>query len=206
MNTDPNAQTYVIAETLRGRGNYHIRAGGDALCGVGVSHNTDIPLEAWGRGYNGLHVRWCKRCQLLMAIEVEQRFRTEATPKAGDVVFFSKCRRTLVREKSVEVGFKGSGYGVMLGIVPAGAPEPPQVILRRQMGEIGYVTFDDVIAFLGEVSGAEVVEKFKDKYYGPVVRSEDPAPPLQLVSGGNGGANGTGDASTKKDSDNPNEL
>lgn len=117
--------------------------------------------------------------------------------KCGDVVFFRTFRKSLRQRtlKNLDIGFRegAHGFGVMLGTVPKNAPEPHPVLIRRMMGQSGYVLFDDVIEFLGKEPGIEVVEKFKDKYYGKIVPTEGRVPgetpevpplqSLQLVAG-----------------------
>ena len=98
--------------------------------------------------------------------------------KMGDVLFFKQARRSTKR--SAETGtFKGFGFGVYLGHVPPFAKDPDQGILRRLMGSIGYVLFDDVGEFLGNEAGAECVKKFEAKYYSPQGATDQPELPIE---------------------------
>lgn len=88
--------------------------------------------------------------------------------KNGDVVFFKKAKTTSAR-KGLEIGFKGYGFGVMLGHVLPFAADPKPEMLLRLMGTIGFVSFDDVGELLGNEQAANLVKAFEDKYYGKVV-------------------------------------
>lgn len=81
----------------------------------------------------------------------------------GDVVFFKKAKASSAR-KSPEVMFKGHGFGILLGHVPPFAQNPPAGYVIGQLGSIGYLSFDDVIEFLGDEAGATCVQKFEAKY------------------------------------------
>ena len=95
--------------------------------------------------------------------------------KSGDVVYFRRAKKELGPEgKFVE--FAGHGFGVILGVVPPNQVAPTPVILMRGMGQIGFISFDDVKLFVGEEMFQKCVEHFKDKYFGTVV--ELPTPPL----------------------------
>ena len=83
----------------------------------------------------------------------------------GDVVFFKKAKKATKRN-AMEVTFKGHAFGVMLGHVPPFAKDPTPDQLLRQMGAIGFMTFDDVAEFLGDDAGAKCVKMYEDKYYG----------------------------------------
>lgn len=85
----------------------------------------------------------------------------------GDVVYFKKVTREIKR-RSQEIGFKGGhGFGVMLGIVPPFQKEPAEGTLLQLMGQVGFMSFDDVKEFIGEDQMKVCVEKFKVKYYKP---------------------------------------
>lgn len=94
--------------------------------------------------------------------------------KQGDLVYF-KAASTSAKPRTPVVGFKGHGYGVMLGAVPPFQKDPPAIVVMRNMGQIGFVSFDDVGEFLGPEAGAECVRKFEDKYYGKVVEGQEAA-------------------------------
>lgn len=98
----------------------------------------------------------------------------------GDVVFFKIVKKSSRHNKFKEIAFKGHGFGVLLGIVPPFAQDPPESHLMRLMGAAGYLSFDDVADFFGNEIGAQAVTKFEDKYYGKVVEPEvgvDPGVP-----------------------------
>lgn len=170
--------TFIVAETRAKSFSYHLRdaSAADArraVCGDRVDLDTSIPIEAWeAPSDKSIITKWCPRCKIAVAAQVAEMQLMAAMPRPGNIVYFQKCSVTLKKEGKI-VGFKGHGFGVMLGIVPTGAPEPPLLILPRLLGESGYLSFDDVIAFFGEEVGKECVEKFKDKYYGKVVLPED---------------------------------
>jgi hypothetical protein len=180
---DKQKTKFVVSETATSTFNYHLRLVGPeairvdglvgiALCGVTVGWDTQIPIEAWGRASGDLPSKWCKTCFATFQKAAMDAIAQNSIPKMGDIVFYRTVRKTLNPTQSLEIGFKGTGFGVMLGIVPQGAPEPPAIALPRLIGEIGYLRFDDVIDFFGEKVGAECVEKFKDKYYGKVVATD----------------------------------
>lgn len=91
----------------------------------------------------------------------------------GDIVYFKRVKKT-VNLKHPEAAFpKGFGYGVFLGHVPLGKPEPPPVIVLRQMAEVGFVQLDDIKEFLGEEQLQIFTEKFLDKYFGKKIEVID---------------------------------
>lgn len=96
--------------------------------------------------------------------------------KIGEVVFFQVAKTSSAR-KAPAVKFQGHGFGVLLGYVPPFQKDPPPEMLLRIMGNIGFLSFDDVGEFLGAEAGTEVVKKFEDKYYGKVV---DPTTQAEL--------------------------
>lgn len=103
--------------------------------------------------------------------------------KPGVVLFFKKARLSSNR-KSPEISFKGHGFGVILGIVPHFQPDPPREHLLRLMGHAGFFAFDDIKEFLSEASQIEFIEKFKTKYYGPVM--EEKTPTVSPILGADG--------------------
>lgn len=99
----------------------------------------------------------------------------------GDVVYFKKVTLEPTR-RSREIGFKGgNGFAVMLGIVPPFGREPTPAHLLTLMGQIGFVSFDDIKEFMGEEQMNTIVNKFTDKYV-PKVPSK-PTPQPLIVSG-----------------------
>lgn len=100
--------------------------------------------------------------------------------KPGDVVFFKRIKETSKPHGRYQEFSKGCGFGILLGAVPEAAEDPPAVFLAHLMGQIGYVSFDDVKALLSEEQMTVLIEKFKLKYYGPeqpeAVPPEAPSP------------------------------
>lgn len=93
--------------------------------------------------------------------------------KNGDVVYFRKAKRE-TRKSAPEMQFpKGHGFGVFLGHVPLGLPDVPPLVLLRQMGSIGFISFDDLNEILGEEAVTAIIAKFEDKYYGKAVETEE---------------------------------
>lgn len=103
----------------------------------------------------------------------------------GDVVFFKTAKKGSHR-KAAEVSFKGMGFGVLLGHVPPFQKDPPAEHLLRLMGTIGFLTFDDVAAFLGDEAAGKCVAAFHDKYYSEAAAAnaviETPAAPVEAPS------------------------
>ena len=100
----------------------------------------------------------------------------------GDVVYF-KLAQDSSHRKSKKITFKGMGYGVFLGHVPPFQKDPPPAHLIRQMGQIGFVTFDDVAQILGDEQAALVVKKFEEKYYGEEAQAEAPVTSQTVLPG-----------------------
>lgn len=103
----------------------------------------------------------------------------------GDVVFFTEAKDSSAR-KALKVRFKGHAFGVLLGHVPPFQKDPPAEHLLRLMGQIGFVSFDDVGELLGNEEGAKLVKLYEDKYYGKAAeetkQEELPLdPPSKLV-------------------------
>ncbi len=101
--------------------------------------------------------------------------------KNGDVVFFKRAKGSAHR-RAPEAMFKGMGFGILLGHVPPFAQNPPAAYVIGQIGSIGYLSFDDVIEFLGDEAGATCVKKFEEKYLPKVDPAQaslplDAAPP-----------------------------
>lgn len=102
----------------------------------------------------------------------------------GDVVFFTEAKSSSAR-KALKVKFKGHAFGVLLGHVPPFQKDPPAEHLLRLMGQIGFVSFDDVGELLGNEEGAKLVALFEDKYYGKIAEGQAELPldaePSKLV-------------------------
>ncbi len=95
--------------------------------------------------------------------------------RPGDIVYFRYARKNTNLKQPV-AQFKGHGFGMFMGHVPPGAPEPHPLILIRQMAASGFISFDDVIEFLGKETGDLVVKKCTEKYWPEsVVKSEEPS-------------------------------
>jgi hypothetical protein len=83
----------------------------------------------------------------------------------GDVVYFKSCAREHGR-RAKYIAFKGgTGFAVMLGIVPVNGSPPIEANLMMLMGSAGYMAFDDVANFLGDELGKKCVKMFEEKYY-----------------------------------------
>ena len=94
-------------------------------------------------------------------------FPTQAKPiKPGDVVFFKAATTSAESGKARGVAFKGHGFGLMLGLLPPLAKDPPAIDLLRLMGTIGFISFDDIKDFLGKELMEDAVKQFEDRYYG----------------------------------------
>jgi hypothetical protein len=84
--------------------------------------------------------------------------------KPGDIIFFKSVTRKIGRREP-EIKFKGgSGFAVMLGIVPPFGKPPEVGHLMALMGGAGYISFDDVREFLSEEQMKICITKFEDKY------------------------------------------
>lgn len=92
--------------------------------------------------------------------------------KPGDCAFFKKAKEG-TKYKDKEVIFQGFGYGILLGHCPPGTPAPPVSHLIRNMGAVGFVSFDDIGHFLGPAQAEECVKKFELKYYGKEYTEEE---------------------------------
>lgn len=83
--------------------------------------------------------------------------------KPGGVVFFPTCKKTAKPNGQVYV-MKGHGYGVFLGVVPMGHPEPTREMMDPLLAGVGWVSFENVIELLGEDQFKILEEKFRAKY------------------------------------------
>lgn len=98
----------------------------------------------------------------------------------GDVVFFKEVTKTCNFKRDLKLSFKGgTGFGVMLGVVAPFGKMPTDRLLLILMGQAGYISFDDVLAFLGDELGRKCVKMFEDKYYPKDV--PPPPPPSRLI-------------------------
>lgn len=83
----------------------------------------------------------------------------------GDIVFFKEVTR-LPGKNQMLINFKGgTGFGVMLGITPPGGKAPSVEVVMILMGQAGYISFDDVLGFLGKEAGEKCIKMFEEKYY-----------------------------------------
>lgn len=76
--------------------------------------------------------------------------------KPGQVVYFKKYRTT-AQNKFSELTFKGLGFGVMLGHVQKGFPDPTINNLQELMNSIAWYSFDDIADALGEDAAEKVI-------------------------------------------------
>lgn len=83
--------------------------------------------------------------------------------KQGDIVFFKRAKNSSAIG-SPEVAFKGYGFGLMLGILPYNQKDPPLNHILPLLGGAGFVSFDDVLEFLGQEQGDLCLRKFEEKY------------------------------------------
>ncbi len=90
---------------------------------------------------------------------------SKPTIEPGDCVFFRDCRDSM-SENPLRVRAKGLFFGILLGILPPLQKPPPAEYLVRAMGDLGYITFDDLAEFLGEANTAAIMERWKEKYVG----------------------------------------
>lgn len=86
----------------------------------------------------------------------------------GDIVFFRKAKKS-GKVKTPEATFKGHGFGIFLGHAPLFAPDPPAFLILRMLGQVGFVSFDDVKTMLGEDQLEILSQKYKTKYWGEEV-------------------------------------
>jgi hypothetical protein len=99
--------------------------------------------------------------------------------KSGDIVYFKTCTREPKRKAPV-LTFKGAwGFGVLLGFLQPFAPPPTEKQLMPLMGNMGFLSFDDVEEFLGEEQAKLCIKKYEDKYY-PKIVQPPPKPTLIL--------------------------
>lgn len=105
--------------------------------------------------------------------------KTVEPPAMGDVVYFKTAKKES-GPKAHAMTFQGHGFGVFLGHVPKMMPDPNPTHLLRMMGQIGFLTFDDVGAFLGEESAKICVKMYEDKYYGK--EAQDAAPEVPAMA------------------------
>jgi len=90
----------------------------------------------------------------------------------GDVVFFTRCKKS-VTPGTLEVAFKDAhGFGVILGMIPKHQKDPTAHAAMQCMGSVGYLAFDDIAEFLGEEQMKVCMTKFEEKYYAAEVLKE----------------------------------
>lgn len=127
--------------------------------------------------------RMAERANRVNQMKKDEAKSTAPTPPAppamGDVVFFKTAKKES-GPKSYAMTFQGHGFGVFLGHVPKMMPDPDPGQLLRMMGQIGFLTFDDVGTFLGEEMAAKCVKMYEDKYYGK--EAQDAAPEIPVVA------------------------
>jgi hypothetical protein len=86
--------------------------------------------------------------------------------KPGDLIYFKTIKRTpSEKEKMIQFKNNSIGFGMMLGIKPANQPPPTEAVCMMLMGMAGYISFDDVVKFLGKENGQKCIEEFEKKYY-----------------------------------------
>lgn len=82
----------------------------------------------------------------------------------GTVVYFKHAKTTTTGGKKRLFEFQGLGFGIFLGHVPPLFPEPAREIIISAMGQIGYISFDDITEFAGKEMGELLIQKWTDKY------------------------------------------
>jgi hypothetical protein len=97
--------------------------------------------------------------------------------KPGDIVF-AKELQTGVEKAHARIQFRGHAFAMVLGTMPLMAKEPPKEHIHRLLGNVGYLSFDDVAEFLGEVLAKECVDKFELKYSTQLQEVADVTPAL----------------------------
>lgn len=100
----------------------------------------------------------------------------------GMVVYFDKCKRAPHR-KSLELKFRGHGFGIMLGVVPEFKKEPNRETIISLLASVGFVLLDEVADFLGDEAAAKFTEEFYKKYENKPPEEEPviEKPPSNLV-------------------------
>lgn len=93
--------------------------------------------------------------------------------KPGDIIYVDQFKNAPRDPLSVKFT-KGRGMALLLGQHHDHVPVPTPHHLFMMMGKLGFLTFDDMIEFVGEEMAKQVVEKFEAKYYGPTIENGTP--------------------------------
>ena len=85
------------------------------------------------------------------------------TMNLGDIAFFQKCSHSAAPNAGY-FNFKGAGFGIFLGALPPNVKEPKEADILALMGAIGFVSFDDVSAFVGEEMMNKVIKGIEERH------------------------------------------
>ncbi len=93
----------------------------------------------------------------------------------GDVVYFKEAKRTSRRNSDGFRAGHGRAFGLLLGIVPPGTPEPDQDMIFRICANFGMVTVDSIVELMGEEFAHVFVAKLHAKYAAPPAEKAAPS-------------------------------
>lgn len=97
----------------------------------------------------------------------------------GDVIYFKQARRTTSKNSEGFSTGQGMAFGLLLGVVPQGVPDPcPEQIFRICAG-FGMVTVDSIIELMGEEFAHLYIARLQARYS---EAPEKPKAPSGLVS------------------------
>jgi hypothetical protein len=101
--------------------------------------------------------------------------------KPGDIGFFKNCKRT-TKHTSPELGFKGYGFGLFLGVVPAFGREPTVDEIMALLSKVGFISFDDIGRLMGAENLLEILKKIEEVQLKLIEEAKEKAhAPLVLV-------------------------
>lgn len=85
-------------------------------------------------------------------------------PNTGDIIYF-KGAQNRPHRKADGCAFKGYGIGLFLGHVIPFQKAPDQHDALRLIGACGFISFDEILEFLGDEQAQLCIQKFEEKYY-----------------------------------------
>lgn len=96
--------------------------------------------------------------------------------KNGDIIYFKEAKVSTALKAPI-AQFKGHAFGILLGYVPPFQKDPTAGMAIRLLGEVGFISFDDIIELAGKQTCELLQKKFIEKYYGKLAQAEPVLPP-----------------------------
>lgn len=79
----------------------------------------------------------------------------------GQIAFFKNC--SVKTYGTPDLGFKGHGFGIFLGVVPPFGKEPTEEQIMIFLGQIGFISYDQLARVMGAEMVVDLMKKIDEK-------------------------------------------